>query len=82
MKIERRELATPYATANKQTSKLINPLKKNEFKKRFHVDIESVYGNAIDRLVSEKLLLVEEDRIKLTALGIDVSNRVFANFLL
>lgn len=62
--------------------RMMQGVSREDFKKRFHIDIDDVYGNAIDRLVNEKLLCKEEDRIKLTALGIDVSNRVLANFLL
>lgn len=54
--------------------------------KRFYVnfkrDIFDVYGSAINKLCDEKLLIIEGDQIRLTKLGIDVSNRVLANFLL
>lgn len=62
--------------------RMMKGISKSRFKELFHIDIEDVYGNAINKLVDEKLLLVEGDCVKLTSLGIDVSNRVLANFLL
>ncbi len=62
--------------------RMMKGISKEEFRSRFHKNIEEVYGTAIDKLRSEGLLDVEADVIRLTAKGIDVSNRVLANFLL
>lgn len=62
--------------------RMMKGVSKNDFRNRFHMDIEDIYGNAIRKLAGEKLLMVEDDNIRLTSLGIDVSNRVLANFLL
>ncbi len=61
---------------------MMKGVSKQEFCSRFHVSIEDIYGKAIDKLVGEELLKVDGDSIVLTTKGIDVSNRVLANFLL
>ena len=58
---------------------------KQEFCNEFGVEIEAVYGEILDSL-KEKGLLIEENKeeiiwIKLTELGIDVSNQVMVEFL-
>lgn len=54
---------------------------KKEFLKRFGCALETVYGQALKRLEKEGLLKTEEDRVALTERGIDVSNRVFLEFV-
>jgi len=51
------------------------------FQKRFNRRIDSVFGAELDALVTEGLLVREGDRIRLTARGVDISNRVFVRFL-
>ena len=53
-----------------------------EFEKLFGRRIEDVYGDVLCRLYRQELLVRVSDRIRLTARGIDVSNRVMAEFLL
>lgn len=48
----------------------------------FKRDIFDVYGETLNKLVKEKLIQIDEDSIRLTEYGIDISNRVLANFLL
>lgn len=55
---------------------------KQEFKTRFGVDIESVYGRVIDKYIDQQLLLEMDGRIYLSDTGIDVSNVVMAEFML
>ena len=55
---------------------------KEEFEKRFIRKIEDVYGKVLNRLEAQGLVKNEENRIKLTRLGIDVSNVVLSEFLL
>lgn len=62
--------------------RLMKGVSKEEFKKRFNVTIESIYGKIIDKYKEKKLLLEEEDRIFLSDMGIDVSNVVMAEFML
>lgn len=54
----------------------------NGFKSRFSREIESVYGDVLARLSGEGLIAWEKDNIRLTGLGIDISNYVLAQFLL
>lgn len=62
--------------------RMMKGVSKTEFERRFHVNIEEVYGTQIRKLEEEGMLKVTEDSIALTHKGIDVSNRVLANFLL
>lgn len=52
------------------------------FWKCFGVDIQSVYGEVIQKLKEQELLQMKEDRIFLTKRGIDISNYVLGEFLL
>ena len=54
----------------------------HRFYVNFHRDIFDVYGQALEKLSYQKLLIIEGDNIRLTDLGIDVSNQVLSNFLL
>lgn len=52
-----------------------------EFYKRFRVDINEVYKHAIEKNKSKGLLFSENNRLKLTQKGIDLSNMVMSDFL-
>lgn len=52
-----------------------------EFQKRFGRPLETVYGNALQKLKKLELLVTDGDRIALTDAGIDVSNQVFLEFV-
>ena len=52
------------------------------FAETFGCELDSVFGDACVRLISEGLLVREGDRYKLTSRGIDISNSVLAEFLL
>lgn len=56
-------------------------IRRTEFQSRFGKPIETVYGIALQKLKKQNLLTIEEDKIALTELGIDLSNRVFVEFL-
>ena len=43
--------------------------------------MEEVYGTVLERMYKQALLVREEDRIRLTERGLDVSNYVMAEFL-
>lgn len=53
----------------------------NRFSARFGVSIFELYGEKIDKLVSLGLLTTENNHIKLTSYGMDVSNQVFVEFI-
>lgn len=52
------------------------------FEKTFGRTMKSVYGNVIERLKKEQLIVEEGDDIRLTEHGIDISNYVMSEFLL
>jgi oxygen-independent coproporphyrinogen-3 oxidase len=62
--------------------RLCKGISKRDFLERFHITIEDIYGDVIKKLISQKLLQEDEDRLKLTDYGIDVSNVVLSEFLL
>ena len=57
-------------------------LSLSRFEKEFGTAAEEIYGGVIDRYVGMGLLVLEGDRLRLTDAGIDVSNRIFEDFLL
>lgn len=57
-------------------------ISKTEFKNRFLVSIESVYGKILSKYKEQQLLIEENDRIYLSDAGIDVSNVVMAEFMI
>ncbi len=54
----------------------------SRFEKEFGTAAEEIYGGVIDRYVGMGLLVLEGDKLRLTDAGIDVSNRIFEDFLL
>jgi oxygen-independent coproporphyrinogen III oxidase len=53
----------------------------DEFKARFGKEMRNVYGLEIDNLNKKGLINLADNRIKLTEVGIDLSNQVFVDFL-
>lgn len=53
-----------------------------EFYQKFAVPIEKIYGEIINKLVDQSLIIQQKDRIFLTDYGMDISNYVFQHFLL
>lgn len=60
----------------------IKGVSKQDFKNRFGVSMDNVYGTVIAKYMERGLLGEEEDRLFLTDRGIDVSNIVMADFML
>lgn len=60
----------------------IKGVSKKRFREIFGEEIDAYYGDLIEKLVEEKLLTIDVDRIALTEKGIDVSNYVLSQFLL
>lgn len=54
----------------------------SKFRQQFGTELKDVYKEVIDRLCRQGLLTLEEDRLKLTRRGIDISNFVMSEFLL
>lgn len=55
---------------------------KKDFKERFGVEMESIYGKVLSKYIAQKLLVEQEGRIFLSDAGIDVSNVIMAEFML
>lgn len=60
----------------------INGIDENEFKKRFSMNINDVYGEILNKYIGEGLLIRESGRIFLREKGIEISNIIMADFLL
>ena len=56
-------------------------MSRERFAAQFAQQIEEVYGAVLERMYKQALLVREEDRIRLTERGLDVSNYVMAEFL-
>lgn len=53
-----------------------------KFKKKFSVDINSIYKEVIEKNIKDGLLVVEENKMFLTAKGMELSNSVMSDFIL
>ncbi|EOU1911324.1 radical SAM family heme chaperone HemW [Clostridium perfringens] len=60
----------------------INGIDENEFKKRFSMNINDVYGEILNKYIDEWLLIRDSGRIFLSEKGIEISNIIMADFLL
>ena len=60
----------------------INGIDENEFKKRFSMNINDVYGEILNKYIGEGLLIRESGSIFLSEKGIEISNVIMADFLL
>lgn len=61
--------------------RMVRGVSAAQFGRIFGSPMEAVYGEAIDRLCSQGLLVREADRVRLTDRGLDVSNYAMAQFL-
>lgn len=55
---------------------------KAKFKEVFGCDMEVIYGSTLIKLKEQGLIAEKDDRVFLTKYGLDVSNRVFVEFLM
>ncbi len=62
--------------------RLTEGISRREFENCFHIAIEEIYGEVLEKLKKQKLLAVKGDSIRLTEFGVDISNVVLAEFLL
>ena len=49
--------------------------------KEFDINFKEEYKEVLEKLESKSLITVKNDILKLTALGVDLSNRVFVEFI-
>lgn len=59
----------------------ISGVSRKEFRQRFSVDVDEIYGESIQKSAQEGLLAFAGDRICFTDLGLDVSNYVLCRFI-
>ncbi|MBH1941427.1 radical SAM family heme chaperone HemW [Mobilitalea sibirica] len=57
-------------------------ISKNYFFECFNVSIHTIFGEVIDHLIKNTLLISEGDKLKLSEYGVDISNQVLSQFLL
>ena len=57
-------------------------ISREEFQKRFGLNISDIYGKVIESNLKKGLLLNEDDRLKLSRRGIDLANTVMSDFIL
>ena len=57
-------------------------ISKREFREKFSLGFDDVYGDVCEEMVREGMIVCEGDVVRLTGRGTDVSNRVMAEFLL
>lgn len=83
----RREIAS--LTKNQQIEEFMflglretRGISKSKFLDCFGIHMEDIYSKQLDKLLKEGLLIIDNDIVRLTDYGIDISNRVLAEFLL
>ena len=54
----------------------------SEFKRRFGMNIDEIYGKELKEIISEGLAFERDNRVILTDYGFDVSNYVFEKFII
>lgn len=57
-------------------------ISKSDFLDAFNVEYDSIYGEITRKLEAKGFVCVEDNQVRLTDLGIDVSNVILAEFLL
>ncbi|MDV4150096.1 radical SAM family heme chaperone HemW [Clostridium sp. AL.422] len=62
--------------------RILSGISVSEFKERFGVNIESIYKEVIDKNINKKLLVLENDKLRLTEKGVELSNSVMSDFIL
>lgn len=61
--------------------RMMQGVDRRDFRRTFGQRIEEIYGGPLEHLYRQGLLVREDDHIRLTDLGIDVSNHVLSQFL-
>jgi oxygen-independent coproporphyrinogen-3 oxidase len=54
---------------------------KDDFRNEFGKSVEEVYAKGLEKYISEGLLIDTNGWIRLTGRGLDISNRILADFL-
>ncbi|GFN34717.1 radical SAM family heme chaperone HemW [Tepidimicrobium xylanilyticum] len=61
--------------------RLVEGINKREFKNRFNVDVENIYGNVLKKYEAQGLLYMDDEWIRFTSRGLDLSNVVYVDLL-
>ena len=59
----------------------VDGIAKSDFEKLFALNFDDVYGDVCKELISTDLLIDEEDRLRLTDKGFELSNQAFEKFI-
>lgn len=62
--------------------RLMSGISIDRFQKRFNLSIDDIYGKVISKYVGLGCIIKDGDRLRLSDRGIDVSNGIFADFML
>lgn len=62
--------------------RMLSGISLSKFKRKFGVDIKSIYGDIIEKNIKDNLLKVEDDFMYLTCKGVELSNVVMSEFIL
>lgn len=61
--------------------RLIDGVNKSEFRKRFNINLEDIYGNVLSKYEKQGLILEDNSSYKFTRKGLDLSNIVYVDLL-
>lgn len=61
--------------------RMMEGVSKSRFQERFGVSMDEIYGKQLKKFVSLKLLYDDGEIVKLTPRGIDISDRIFVEFM-
>lgn len=61
--------------------RMMQGIKEQQFLEQFHISVQSVYGDVVEKFVGMGLLEQTDGRICFTKKGIDVSNSILCEFL-
>lgn len=61
--------------------RLLEGVSLGDFRRRFGVELQAVYGPEVDELIGLGLLVLDGDRLRLAPAALPVANRVFLRFL-
>ena len=61
---------------------MLEGINLSEFKNKFNTNIEDMYKEVIEKNINNNLLIIENDRLKLTSKGIELSNSVMSDFII
>ena len=62
--------------------RMLEGINLSEFKNKFNTNIEDIYKEVIEKNIKNNLLIIENNRLKLTSKGIELSNSVMSDFII